>query len=91
MLGEVAVGETVAEGVVLGTVGVADVGEPAGVVVMIGVTDAVGVTLGVVVGVEVAEGAGVDVVAGGDWSGRTRLGPVLRWPVSIDAICPTPR
>ena len=38
------------------------------------------------VGVGVVEGAGVDVVAGGDWIGPTRLGPVLRRPVSISAI-----
>jgi hypothetical protein len=92
VLGEVTVGETVAEGVVvgvLGTVGVADVGETVGVIVAVGVTDGVGVALGVVVGVDVGvvEGAGVDVVvAGGDWIGRTRLGPVLRRPVSISAI-----
>ena len=82
--GEVTVGETVTEGVVagvLGTDGVTDVGETAGVVVVaVGVTDGVGVMLGVV------EGAGVDVVAGGDWTGPTRLGPVLRWPVSIKAM-----
>ena len=77
-------GETVTEGVVagvLGTDGVTGVGETVGVVVVaVGVTDGVGVMLGVV------EGAGVDVVAGGDWTGPTRLGPVLRWPVSIKAI-----
>ena len=70
MLGEVAVGEAVAEVGVLGTVGVADVGETVGVVVAaVGVADGVRVALGVVVGVNVGvvEGAGVDVVAGGDW------------------------
>ena len=40
VLGEVTVGETVAEVGVLGTVGVADVGETVGVVVVaVGVTD----------------------------------------------------
>jgi len=87
--GEVTVGETVAEGVVVGVLGVADVGETVGVIVVaVGVTDGVGVALGVVVGVDVGvvEGAGVDVVAGGGWIGRTRLGPVLRRPVSNNAI-----
>jgi hypothetical protein len=87
VLGEVTVGETVTEGVAVGTVGVADAGETAGVVVAaVGVAD--GVALGVVVGVDVGvvDGAGVDGVAGGDWTGPTRLGPLLRWPVSNSAI-----
>lgn len=64
-------GETVADGVLVGVlepVGIADVGETVGVVVVtVGVTDGVEVALGVVVGVDVGvvEGAGVDVVAGG--------------------------
>ena len=54
------------------------------VVVTAGVTDGVGVARDV--GVGVVEGAGVDDVAGGDWTGPTRLGPVLRRPVSNSAI-----
>lgn len=76
--GELTVGEPVTEGVVAGvpgTVGVVGVGQTAGVA---------GVALDV--GVGVVEGAGVDVVAGGDWTGPTRLGPVLRRPVSSSAI-----
>src|ERR1035437_2224807 len=85
VLGEVTAGETVAEDVVVGVLGTVGV---TGVVVAVGVADGVGVALGVVVGVDVGavEGAGVDVVAGGDWTGPTRLGPVLRRPVSISAI-----
>jgi hypothetical protein len=69
--GEVTVGDTVTEGVVAGVPGTVGV-----VVVAVGVTDGAGVALDV--GVGVVEGAGVDVVAGGDWTGPTRLGPVLR-------------
>jgi hypothetical protein len=74
--GEVTVGDTVTEGIAAGVPGIV-------VVVAVGVTDGVGVALEV--GVGVVEGGGVDVVAGGDWTGPTRLGPVLRWPVSNSA------
>lgn len=100
VLGEMTVGVTVAEGVAVAVVavGVAGVGETVGVVVAVGVTVGVvvgvGVTVGVVVAVgvavgvdvEVADGVGAGVVAAGDWSGPTRLGPVMWRPVSISAI-----
>ncbi|HEX7995263.1 MAG TPA: hypothetical protein VF506_15170, partial [Streptosporangiaceae bacterium] len=71
-----------------------NVGEGAGLVVVgvaVGVVG-VGVTVGVVMGVGVGVGvavrdrAGVDVVAGGDWTGRTKLGPLMWRPVSIRTI-----
>ena len=102
MLGEetvgVAVGVVVTVGLTVGVVVavgvVVTVGLTVGVVVAVGVAVTVGLTVGVVVAVgvavgvnvAVADGTGVDGVTTGDWIGRTRLGPVLRRPVSISTI-----
>jgi hypothetical protein len=75
--------------------GVADVEDTVGLVV-VGVTVGVGVgvNVGVVVGLGVAVGSGVglaervgvDVDVGGDWTGRTKPGPVMWRPVSISTM-----